>query len=116
MGIFGISKFITAEPGSIKIQLQENLITKEKTDTLGDLPYQESSIEFFDKRNSNSIKTSKMKNFINKSTYVAVKAQINVKDYEERLKIRKASKYLKPSESLAYNSMIKKLKNDPSFK
>jgi hypothetical protein len=56
-------------------------------------------------------KTSKMRECCDKKTYNQVKLKINSQDFQKRLKITKACKFITPGESIPFKTMMKKLKD-----
>ena len=63
---------------------------------------------FFERRN---MKTSNMKEYCNLRTYNTLKTKVSAKDFVDRLKITKKSRYITPNESIPFKKIMKKVQD-----
>ena len=72
---------------------------------------------FFERRNENQflnspgVKASYMRPRCNEKTYSLMRAKVSQEDFDQRMKVKKSTKFLKPEETIPFKNMMKKIKN-----
>lgn len=82
-----------------------------------DLRIEDHGPQFFERRNdsnnvkSPSVKASFMKPHCDQQTYSLMRSKVSQQDFDQRMKVKKTSRFLQPQESIPFKNMMRKIKN-----